>query len=71
MRCYECERFFSRYACAVERGYDECDCPRCQGYCECHLLRAEQHASREEQNQTYIDCGPQAWDDRDSESGDY
>ena len=24
-----------------------------------------QTASREEQNARYIDCGPQAWDDRD------
>jgi len=25
----------------------------------------EKYASREEQNARYIDCGPQAWDDRD------
>lgn len=25
---------------------------------------AERHASREEQNGRYIDCGPAAWDDR-------
>lgn len=26
----------------------------------------KQYATREEQHRTYIDCGPQAWDDRDS-----
>jgi hypothetical protein len=29
------------------------------------LYVAAEHASREEQHARYIDCGPQAWDDRD------
>ena len=29
------------------------------------------HATRAEQHGRYIDCGPQAWDDRNSESGNY
>lgn len=49
----------------------ECDCPnsdmrhvdeyhRCIGAADTHQSDV---ASREEQHQRYIDCGPQAWDD--------
>jgi len=33
--CGYCERFFAQYACSAALG--ECDCPRCQGLCECDL----------------------------------
>ena len=33
-RCVACVRFFSRYQCAMI-PHGECDCPRCQGYCQC------------------------------------
>lgn len=32
-KCTACEKFFSRFACNFYFG--ECDCPECQGYCEC------------------------------------
>ena len=32
-QCEPCARFFSRYACNQPL---ECDCPQCQGYCECN-----------------------------------
>lgn len=31
-KCGACENFFSRFQC--NKG-DECDCPKCQGYCKC------------------------------------
>jgi hypothetical protein len=33
--------------------------------------RRSEYASRAEQHATYLEVGPGAWDDRDSESGDY
>lgn len=33
-RCKYCERFFSMYRCNKP---DECDCPKCQGMCECGI----------------------------------
>ncbi len=36
-RCEYCERFFARYQCAMSTHL-ECDCPKCQGYCECSEL---------------------------------
>lgn len=30
--CRHCRKFFSSYRCNAP---DECDCPRCQGFCEC------------------------------------
>jgi hypothetical protein len=33
-RCHHCEKFFARYRCSA-RTRLECDCPKCQGYCEC------------------------------------
>lgn len=33
-RCGYCTTFFSRYQCAAA-VHLECDCPKCQGYCEC------------------------------------
>jgi len=32
VRCHFCEKFFSRFRCNAP---DECDCPKCQGMCEC------------------------------------
>lgn len=31
-QCERCQRFFSKYRCNKP---EECDCPRCQGMCEC------------------------------------
>jgi hypothetical protein len=33
MKCRYCARFFARFRCNKPL---ECDCPPCQGYCECH-----------------------------------
>jgi hypothetical protein len=30
--CDKCSRFFARFRCNAP---DECDCPKCQGMCEC------------------------------------
>lgn len=30
--CTKCQQFFERYRCNAP---DECDCPKCQGYCKC------------------------------------
>jgi hypothetical protein len=35
--CDYCKRFFARYRCNKP---DECDCPKCQGYCECKTKEA-------------------------------
>jgi len=32
--CAKCRAFFARFTCAAAMGM-ECDCPKCQGYCEC------------------------------------
>ena len=37
-QCSKCRRFFAQYRCAAP---DECDCPRCQGMCECRLEAAD------------------------------
>jgi len=34
IQCKHCKEFFAKYSCGADR-YGECDCPRCQGYCEC------------------------------------
>ena len=33
-QCKACTEFFKRYRCAAAT-HGECDCPKCQGYCEC------------------------------------
>jgi hypothetical protein len=35
-KCKHCEEFFKRFSCA-KTTIGECDCPKCQGYCECYL----------------------------------
>lgn len=30
--CRFCDEYFNRFRCGAP---DECDCPICQGYCEC------------------------------------
>lgn len=35
MKCKKCEAFFSLFRC---NSPNDCDCPRCQGYCECPKL---------------------------------
>jgi hypothetical protein len=41
-KCKPCEKFFSKYVCSA-RSHGECDCPKCQGYCQC---KAEASAER-------------------------
>jgi predicted HAD superfamily Cof-like phosphohydrolase len=36
--CKYCEAFFTRYRCNAP---DECDCPKCQGFCACHKQRID------------------------------
>lgn len=33
-QCKHCAAFFSKFRCAAQ-SHGECDCPKCQGYCEC------------------------------------
>lgn len=33
-KCQHCQEFFEKYSCAMEM-IGECDCPKCQGYCNC------------------------------------
>jgi hypothetical protein len=33
MMCPRCEKFFAQFRCSAAT-HGECDCPRCQGYCE-------------------------------------
>ncbi len=40
-KCKHCREFFKRYRCAKDT-IGECDCPKCQGYCECYLLEGEE-----------------------------
>lgn len=35
MKCQACQKFFSRFQCGISL-LGECDCPKCQGYCECN-----------------------------------
>lgn len=37
MQCRKCASFFRSYSCSA-CTHGECDCPKCQGYCECDLL---------------------------------
>lgn len=37
-QCKYCRDFFARYRCNAPL---ECDCPRCQGFCECDDFRDE------------------------------
>jgi hypothetical protein len=34
MACKYCKEFSARFRCSAE-SHGECDCPKCQGYCEC------------------------------------
>jgi hypothetical protein len=34
MKCEHCQQFFAKYQCGKDT-HGECDCPKCQGYCEC------------------------------------
>jgi len=34
--CRFCEEFFERFRCSAYTHL-ECDCPKCQGYCECEF----------------------------------
>ena len=35
-RCKACTEFFARFSCG-KAVHLECDCPKCQGYCECRV----------------------------------
>lgn len=34
VKCEACEKFFDKSVCSAQT-HGECDCPKCQGYCEC------------------------------------
>jgi hypothetical protein len=34
MTCSHCQQFFARFRCSATT-HGECDCPKCQGYCQC------------------------------------
>jgi hypothetical protein len=68
MTCGKCQAFFSRYRCSAQ-PYGECDCPKCQGLCECeritvnigsqrwlHLLREEQIAAHAKRLALELEC---------------
>lgn len=38
VQCRFCTKFFAQYSCA-KNWVGECDCPKCQGMCECHDLK--------------------------------
>lgn len=44
--CHYCADFFSEYQCA-KQIHLECDCPKCQGYCECEDPEEEEQACSE------------------------
>ena len=33
--CIYCSEYFSKWSCGANRDTGECDCPKCQGLCEC------------------------------------
>jgi len=33
-QCKHCNKFFENYRCS-QQTHGECDCPKCQGFCEC------------------------------------
>ena len=35
VECRHCSAFFSKFSCGKDQPPYECDCPKCQGYCEC------------------------------------
>jgi len=37
MECGYCQEFFSRFKCT--KDFRECDCPPCQGFCECERTK--------------------------------
>ena len=53
--CEACSRFFARFRCNAP---EECDCPRCQGYCKCEV--ADAHGVRELQPQG-SQCNEREW----------
>ena len=62
--CRQCPNVTSK---AYAKAHDGL-CKTCVGYPARTQTRAsdgERIASAEEQHARYIDCGPQAWDDRD------
>ena len=36
MSCKYCQWFFAVHRCSAQT-HGECDCPKCQGMCECHI----------------------------------
>lgn len=59
MKCRYCEGFFASYRCNKP---DECDCPKCQGYCECKKKGSD---SFEEKKRAWWDWhkqNPQVWE---------
>ncbi len=55
--CKFCKRYFKSWSCGKDKGTGECDCPKCQGYCEC-----EDTQSRQVAGDHYIKLDVQPWD---------
>jgi len=45
--CDHCKAYFARFSCGKGRAPFECDCPKCQGYCECRLIRMVTEVKKE------------------------
>jgi len=62
------EKFLARQAQQRQQGFPGGmigNVPRFNAANRRHVSKANaKHASREEQHGRYLDCGPQAWDDR-------
>ena len=56
--CRYCSAFFERWRCsAAELG--ECDCPKCQGFCECTTEHAKSGGRGARRTRRFVAAGPQ------------
>jgi len=37
-KCAHCAKFFAAFRCSAA-SHGECDCPKCQGFCECNIAK--------------------------------
>lgn len=65
--CPRCERERARRD--MQRAHAVADDPRGQPVTRRQKVPVPRHATRAEQHARYIDCGPQAWDDREEGEG--
>ena len=65
------ERYAQRHAERAAREREEAKATKAPARRRRTTTRVSVVASREEQHGRYLDCGPAAWDDRESPSGDY